>query len=164
MQIFLICVHFLVYFCVYFFTRVFHTCFSHGLCVQYGGFPRMKPMCNAAMPGAFTVDSEDDYCTCKLSKMSWSLSVTEDYTRLMIIFHLLWVEYITVNLRLQYYCKHKCTSSLHMITWQQKKTYTRKDERLEKLLGQEGIARWKKKPLLNCSTKCSKLRLRHSKY
>ena len=61
MQIFLICVYFLVYFCVYFFTRVFHTCFSHGICVQYGGFPRMKPMCNAAMPGAFTVDSEDDY-------------------------------------------------------------------------------------------------------
>ena len=121
MQIFLICVHFLVYFCVYFFTRVFHTCFSHGICVQYGGFPRMKPMCNAAMPGAFTVDSEDDYCTCKLSKMPWSLSVTEDYTHLMIIFHLLWVEYITVNLRLQYYCKHKCTSSSHMITWQQKK-------------------------------------------
>ena len=29
----------------------------------------------------------------------------------------------------------------HMAT---KKTYTRKDERLEKLLGQEGIARWKK--------------------
>lgn len=42
----------------------------------------------------------------------------------------------------------------HMAT---KKTYTRKDERLEKLLRQEGIARWKKKPLLNCSTKCSTL-------
>ena len=86
MQIFLICVYFLVYFCVYFFTRVFHTCFSHGICVQYGGFPRMKPMCNATMPGAFTVDSEDDYCTCKLSEMPWSLSETEDYTHLMIVF------------------------------------------------------------------------------
>ena len=46
----------------------------------------MKPMCNAAMPGAFTVDSEDDYCTCKLSEMPWSLSETEDYTHLMIVF------------------------------------------------------------------------------
>ena len=49
----------------------------------------MKPMRNAAMPGAFTVDSEDDYCTCKLTKMPWSLSETEDYTHLMIVFHLL---------------------------------------------------------------------------
>ena len=54
-QIFLICVYFLVYFCVYFFTRVFHTCFSRGICVQYGGFPSMKHVCNAAMPVACTV-------------------------------------------------------------------------------------------------------------
>ena len=54
-QIFLICVYFCMYFCVYFFTRVFHMCFSHGICVQYGGFPRMKHACNAAMPMACTV-------------------------------------------------------------------------------------------------------------
>ena len=29
-----------------FFTRVFHACFSCGICVQYGGFPRMKQACN----------------------------------------------------------------------------------------------------------------------
>ena len=74
--------------CVFLYTGVSHM-FSHGICVQYGGFPHMKPMCNAAMPGAFTVDTEDDYCTCKLSKMPWSLSETEDYTHLMIVFHLL---------------------------------------------------------------------------
>ena len=50
-QSFLIC----VYFCVYFFTQVFHACFSRGICVQDGGFPRMKHACNAAMPVACTV-------------------------------------------------------------------------------------------------------------
>ena len=38
-----------------FFTRVSHACFSRGICVQYGGFPRMKHACNAAMPVASTV-------------------------------------------------------------------------------------------------------------
>ena len=53
-QIFLICVYFLVYFCVYIFTRVFHVCFSRGICMQFGGFSRMKHACNAAMPAAWT--------------------------------------------------------------------------------------------------------------
>ena len=46
---------FLVYFCVHFFTRLFHACFSCGICVQYGGFPHTKQACNAAMPMACTV-------------------------------------------------------------------------------------------------------------
>ena len=46
----------LVYFCVYIFTQVFHACFSRGICMQYGGFPRMKHACNAAMPIACTVN------------------------------------------------------------------------------------------------------------
>ena len=55
-QIFLICVYILVYFCVYIFTRVFHTCFSRGICIQYGRFLRMKHACTAAMPVACTVN------------------------------------------------------------------------------------------------------------
>ena len=55
MQIFLICVYFLVYLCVYIFTRVFHECFSRGICVQYGGFQRMKHACSAAIPVACTL-------------------------------------------------------------------------------------------------------------
>ena len=43
-----------VLFACIFFTRVFHACFSCGICVQYGGFPRMKQACNAAMPMACT--------------------------------------------------------------------------------------------------------------
>ena len=38
-----------------FFTQVFHVCFPRGICMQYGGFPRMKHACNAAMPMACTV-------------------------------------------------------------------------------------------------------------
>ena len=52
MQIFLICVCFLVYLCMYIFTQVFHECFSREICVQYGGFSRMKHACNGAMPVA----------------------------------------------------------------------------------------------------------------
>ena len=44
-----------VYLCVYIFTRVFHACSSRGICVQYGGFPRMKHACNATMAVACTV-------------------------------------------------------------------------------------------------------------
>ena len=51
-QIFLICVYFLVYLCMYIFTRVCHVCFSRGIWVQYG----MKHMCNAAMPVACAVN------------------------------------------------------------------------------------------------------------
>ena len=40
---------------MYIFTRVFNECFSCGICVQYGGFSRMKHPCNAAMPVACTV-------------------------------------------------------------------------------------------------------------
>ena len=47
--------YFLVYFGMYFFTRVFHACFSCGICVQYGRFPLMKHACNAAMPAAWPV-------------------------------------------------------------------------------------------------------------
>ena len=47
--------YFLVYFGMYFFTRVFHACFSCGICVQYGGFPLMKHACDAAMPVAWPV-------------------------------------------------------------------------------------------------------------
>ena len=32
-----------------------HECFSHGIYVQYGGFPHMKHAGNAAMPVACTV-------------------------------------------------------------------------------------------------------------
>ena len=44
-----------MYLCVSIFTQVFHASFSCGICVQYGGFLRMKHPCNAAMPVACTV-------------------------------------------------------------------------------------------------------------
>ena len=47
--------YFLMYLCVYIFTRVFHECLSRGICVQRAGFPRMKHACNAAIPVACTV-------------------------------------------------------------------------------------------------------------
>ena len=54
------------------FTRVFHACFSRGICVQYGGFASMKHMCNAAMPVACTVNKVFYVlllfiCECKVS-------------------------------------------------------------------------------------------------
>ena len=44
--------NFLEYFVLYFLTRVFLAYFSSVICVQYGGFPREKRGCNAAIPAA----------------------------------------------------------------------------------------------------------------
>ena len=40
---------------MYIFTQVFHECFSREICMQYGGFSRMKHTCNGAMSLACTV-------------------------------------------------------------------------------------------------------------
>ena len=157
MQIFLICVYFLVY---YFFTRVFHTCFSHGICVQYGGFPRMKPMCNAAMPRTCTVDSEYDYCTCKKNALvtvrNRGLHSPDDH--------------ISPTLSWVHYSKPKATiisinvPAVHTWSHGNKKNIHTKRRKAWKTSRPRGDCPLEKKPLLNCSTKCSKLRLRHSKY
>ena len=85
-QIFLICVHFLVYLCMYIFTQVFHECFSRGICVQYGGFPRMKHACNAAMPVACTVlvqRSINLIKSMKLERLSVCVSISTNRIELL---------------------------------------------------------------------------------
>ena len=81
-----------VFSCVFFPVFFFYTD-ARGICVQYSRFPRMKHACNAAMPVACTVDSEDSgglllvsYGKCLVTVRN---SPTQDHTLLMIISHIL---------------------------------------------------------------------------
>ena len=58
------CILSCIFACFFFYASVLHKCFSREICVQYGGFPRMKQACHAAMPIACTVLAFGVYIFC----------------------------------------------------------------------------------------------------